>query len=419
MIIRKPWLLATALSLCLASIPSQALEGKVVDADTNAAIADAIVTLGNDVVRTDKDGHFKTQASADRVLARAPGYRATAIAASDFAKAGNVTQLHSFRPKALYLSAFTMAYAPKRTADMQLIQSTGLNAVVVDLKNDEGLVDYPTSVALASTIGARRVTTMHNLAATVAHLHEQQLYAIARIVVFKDRLVANTHPEWSVKMEDGSVYHDHEGSTWVDPFFQEHHDYVVALAVEAAQAGFDEIQFDYIRFPDARGLKFSQPNTESNRIGAITALLTQARTALIPYNVFLAADAFGYTSWNTDDTRIGQHLEDMLSVVDYLSLMLYPSGFQFGIPGYLDPVSHPYEIVHLSLDHAETRAKVPGIRFRPWLQNFRDYAFDHRSFGADEVAAQVRAADDSGTDGWMLWNPRNIYTYSPMQTSAK
>jgi len=164
-----------------------------------------------------------------------------------------------------------------------------------------------------------------------------------------------------------------------------------------------------VRFPDETGLVFSEPNTEANRVSAIVAFLTDAGRRLAPYNVFIAADVFGYTLWNLDDTDIGQRLEDLMRHVDYLSPTLYPSSFQFGIPRYAEPVAHPYEIVRLSLDNARRRTGLPPVRFRPWLQAFRDYAFDRREFGADEIAAQIRAAESFGAGGWMLWNPRNSY----------
>jgi hypothetical protein len=130
----------------------------------------------------------------------------------------------------------------------------------------------------------------------------------------------------------------------------------------------------------------------------------------VPYNVFVSIDIFGYVCWNPGDTRIGQQLERLAEVVDYISPMLYPSSFQFGIPGYRNPVQHPYEIVHRSLERALERTRVRPVRFRPWLQAFPDYAFGKRPFTGGEVRAQITAADDIGTNGWMLWNAHNRYS---------
>jgi hypothetical protein len=171
------------------------------------------------------------------------------------------------------------------------------------------------------------------------------------------------------------MWHDREELAWVDPFKKEVWDYNIDIAVEAAQHGFDEIQFDYVRFPDAIGLQFSMPNTEENRLKAISGFLTEARRRLVPYNVFLAADIFGYVCWNLSDTSIGQGIEDLAPLVDSLSPMLYPSGFRYGIPGYRIPVSHPHEIVYLSLKRAKERTRLPSIRFRPWLQAFKEIHF--------------------------------------------
>jgi hypothetical protein len=214
------------------------------------------------------------------------------------------------------------------------------------------------------------------------------------------------------------VFRDREGLAWTDPTRREVWDYNIAIAAEAARAGFDEIQFDYLRFPDSKQIRFSQPNTQETRTRAIMGFLDAARQRLLPYNVFLAVDVFGYVCWNVDDTHIGQRLEDIMPQVDYISPMLYPSGFQFGIPGYPNPVAHVYEVVRRSLDRVRERTHAPPVRVRPWLQAFKDYAFDHRDFGADEIRQQIRAAEEFGTDGWMLWNPRNVYSGHGLEPKA-
>jgi hypothetical protein len=152
------------------------------------------------------------------------------------------------------------------------------------------------------------------------------------------------------------------------------------------------------------------PNTQENRVKAISGFLMEARKRLLPYNIFLSADIFGYVCWNLNDTHIGQTLEDLTSHVDYLSPMLYPSGFQYGIPGYRIPVTHSYEIVYLSLKRAQERTRLPSVRFRPWLQAFRDYAFDKRHFEDKEIRDQINAVEKFGSHGWMLWNSQNIYS---------
>jgi len=215
-------------------------------------------------------------------------------------------------------------------------------------------------------------------------LKERGIYTIARIVVFKDNLLGAARPDLAIKTANGQLWRDREGLVWMDPSKKEVWDYNIAIAEEAARNGFDEIQFDYVRFPDQKGPIFDKANTEKNRVNAISGFLQEARKRLIPYNVFLAADIFGYVAWNQNDTYIGQRLDSIAASVDYLALMLYPSGFQFGIPGYTNPVEHPYEIIFRTLEKAQQRTGIPAVRFRPWLQGFRDYAFDKRNFFGTE-----------------------------------
>lgn len=296
-----------------------------------------------------------------------------------------------------------------RTAALRLLGTTELNAVVIDTKGDRGLICYPSDVLLARQCGAQQTMTAPNLAGLIRQLHEQGFYTIARQVVFKDDRLGRHAREWAVKRADGSVYVDREGLAWCDPMREEVQRYNIDLAEEAAWLGFDEVQFDYVRFPDSAGLVFRKPNTLVNRVDAIVGFLHEARRRLQPMHVALAADVFGYVLWNTNDTGIGQQLEQMLPAVDYLCPMLYPSSFQHGIPGIPNPVAEPQEIVLRSLRHALERTKVEPDRFRPWLQAFDDYAFDRRVFGRAAIRSQVDAAERCGTHGWMLWNPRNTY----------
>ncbi len=356
------------------------------------------------------DGRFHIDGSATDVKARAAGYRASAVPVGALSTSNGAIRLTRFEPKALYLTVYGIGSRSLREGALTLIRGGHANALVIDIKGDRGLVDYPSAVPLASATGARKLTTISDLPALVQSLHSSGIYAIARIVVFKDDPLANARPDLAVKLPNGRLYRDRERLAWTDPFRREVWDYNIAIAVEAARAGFDEIQFDYLRFPDsAQSLRLAKPANRASRVEAIAGFLAEARRRLIPYNVFLAADFFGYVCWNLDDTGIGQQLAEIAESADYLSPMLYPSGFQYGIPGYKNPVSHPYEIVRRTLDEARERLNIPAKRFRPWLQAFKDYAFDRRVFDSDEVAAQIKAARDFGANGWMLWNARNTY----------
>lgn len=387
---------------------AQACTGQVVDAANGKPLAGAVLTRGKDVLASGGDGHYAFPGSCASVAARAIGYRRASVMPPDGESAPTM-RLAAIRPKAVYLSFWGIGHPGLRQAALDLIGQTELNALVIDMKGDRGGVPYPTKVALAETIGARKTTTVADMGKLIAQLKEKNVYLIARIVVFKDDPLANSHPEWSVRTATGALFRDREGLAWIDPSRRESWNYSLDLAVEAARLGFDEIQFDYVRFPDTPGLVFSLPNTEENRVATIAAFLATARSRLLPYNVFLAADIFGYVFWNTNDTFIGQKLEVLVKHLDYLAPMLYPSGFKFGIPGYANPVANPYEIVHLTLKRGIERSGISPLRLRPWIQGFRDYAFDRRPFGGAEIRKQIEAAEKIGTDGWMLWNPRNAY----------
>ena len=292
------------------------------------------------------------------------------------AQSGQVA-LAPVRPKALYLSFYGIGSTKLRETALDLISRTELNAVVIDVKGDRGMVAFKSSVPLAEQAGAQSVITMGDARATLARLHQQHLYAIARIVVFKDDPLATARPELAVKRANGALFRDREKLAWTDPFNHQVWDHNIAIAIEAASLGFDEIQFDYVRFPDAPGLRFSHPTDMKSRIAAISGFLGEARRRLTPYNVYVAVDIFGYVSWNLDDTHMGQRLEELSPAVDYISPMLYPSCFQFGIPSYRIPVQHPYEIVFfVAAERARAQrysgdslapvvAGFPGLRVRP------------------------------------------------------
>jgi hypothetical protein len=393
--------------------------GKVVDYYTQLPVKNAIVTSDTEVAVTDEKGNFTTWASSSKVGVRAAGYlRAEQSLPSVLFPSPVQINLVPFTPKALYLTVYGIGSRSIRESALKLINETELNSLVIDVKGDRGIIPYRSSIALAAEVGAQKVITVRDMRGIVKSLKEKGIYLIARIVVFKDDPLALAHPELAVKTQGGAIWRDREGLVWVDPSRKEVWDYNISIAEEAARYGFDEIQFDYVRFPDAKGLVFSVPNTEEERVRAIAGFLEEARKRLRQYNVFLTADIFGYVLWNLNDTMIGQRLEDVVSVLEYMCPMLYPSGFQFGIPGYRNPVAHPHEIVYLSLKRARERTNVSSVRFRPWLQAFRDYSFDRRPFTGREIRDQIEAAEKFGSHGWMLWNPRNVYSDEGLRKRA-
>jgi len=385
--------------------------GKVVDFFTKKPVTGAFITVNQYGVLTGQNGSFAVNTELNKLAVRAPGYRRNEqIIRAPLNSISYEIKLIPFTPKGLYLSFFGIGDRGLRGSAINLIQETELNTLVIDVKGDKGMIPYKSSIPLAAEVGAQRITTVREMADLMRSLKEKGIYTIARIVVFKDNPLAMARPDWAVKTQNGEIWRDRENLSWVDPFNKEVWDYNINIAIEAAKYGFDEIQFDYVRFPDALGLRFSMPNTEENRVKAITGFFMEARRRLIPHNVFLSADIFGYVCWNRNDTDIGQRLEDLAPHLDYICPMLYPSGFQYGIPGYRNPVANSYEIIYLSLKRAQERTGLPSYRFRPWLQAFRDYAFDRRYFNDKEILGEVKAAEGFGSHGWMLWNPRNNYS---------
>jgi hypothetical protein len=389
--------------------------GLVVDATTHKPIANAWVTADGVVSKTNVNGEFRLKTKTNFVDLRAAGYgRLHAPVEPEMHCA-----LSPLKVRGLYMSFWAVSSQTMRGQIYETLAKAHLNGVVIDVKGDMGLVAFRTSIPMVAKTGANRVITIPDAPALIADLHKRGLYAIARIVTFKDSPLALARPDLAVRAADGSLFSDNEKLHWTDPFSQVAWDYNIRIAVEAAKAGFDEIQFDYVRFPDRPGLRFSKETNAANRVEAITGFLGEAQKALNPYNVFLSADNFGYVAWNEGDTGIGQVYSEVGKVVDYISPMLYPSGFKFGIPGVRNPMSDPYRIVYASLEKAKARTGFSGVVFRPWLQAFSDYAFDHRAFGKTELREQIKAAEDAGSEGWLLWEPRNRYQTEALAEIAR
>ena len=315
--------------------------------------------------------------------------------------------------QAVYLSYYGVGNAVIRGQILDLLEHTELNAIVIDVKGDRGFIPYATSVDLAVAAGARGPVRGDGFEAMLQRLKARGVYTIARIVVFKDDILARHRPGWAlIDSRTGRPWVDREALAWIDPFKEDAWDYTLQLAAEAAAKGFDEIQFDYLRFPSDGSLgtiQYSASSTQATRTRAIGRFLAAARQR-VGNRVRLAVDIFGYTAFNETDTNIGQRIEDLAPLVDVLCPMAYPSAYHAGIPGFRNPVAHPYEVVAETVRRTRARSREARVSVRPWIQDFRDYAFDRRPFGPHEIRAQIRAARDAGASGWMLWNPGGHYT---------
>jgi hypothetical protein len=391
--------------------------GRVLDPERKP-LEGASVVAGGAEHRTDTEGAFGIHGVpvSAPLLVKMPGFEKAVV---EPRKGAVEVVLKPRVVKAAYLTYFGVGDRGIRNRVLDLAARTELNAVVIDVKGDRGWIVYRTEIAEALAAGAQGPATLRDFDGLMADLKARGVYTIARIVTFKDNVLATARPELAViDTRTGRPWTDNERLAWVDPFREEVWDYNLAIAREAVRRGFDEVQFDYVRFPTDGRLtlaRYARPNTRETRLPAIAGFLERARRELGPLGAFVAADVFGYTAFNENDTDIGQRIEELVPHLDFVSPMVYPSGYHRGIPGYRNPVEHPYEVVHESVRLIRKRAAHAPVRVRPWLQDFRDYAFDRRVFGVPEIRAQIKGADDAGAVGFMLWNPRNDYTAAALR----
>jgi hypothetical protein len=299
---------------------------------------------------------------------------------------------------------------------VELIDRTELNAIVVDVKSDRGWLAYASDVPEAQRSGAYKSVVM-DINAFLALCRERNIYTIARLVLFKDPSLAAAYPEWAVHTDDDQVWTDSEGSAWGDPFRTEVQDYNIAIAKEVAALGFDELQFDYLRFPSDGAVdqvRYVEGSTAESRSETIAAFCARLRAELDSYAVVISADVFGLTVWVSpeEDMGIGQRVVDVAPHVDYISPMLYPATFVSGNLGYQDPLQHPYEVIYRSCVELDKRIQthVPSsaevAKVRPWLQH---YSANGVVYGVEEMHLQKQAAADAQTHGWMFWNAAGKY----------
>ncbi|HEX9885661.1 MAG TPA: putative glycoside hydrolase, partial [Longimicrobiales bacterium] len=315
------------------------------------------------------------------------------------------------RVRGIYLNAWTAGSERRLEALLDLARKTEVNSFVIDIKDASGYVSHSTAVTMARDIGATGEIRIRDLNGLLARLAEEDVYPIARIVIVKDPILVAARPDLAVRDTAGGVWVDSNDIRWLNPHDRVVWSYHLDLAREVALLGFPEIQFDYVRFPDA-------PSTDLDRAhypGAgdrsapetIRAFFEYAREYLSDLDVVLTADVFGVTT-SSRDVGIGQVWERFIDVVDVALPMVYPSHYWSGSFGIEDPNAHPYEIVYRALDDARRRSEaMPGAgTTRPWLQAF---SLGEPPYGAPEVRAQIQAGYDVGMEEWFLWSPASRY----------
>jgi hypothetical protein len=340
--------------------------------------------------------------------------------------------------KGIYMTACVAATPRIRDPLVKLIQETELNSIVIDIKSYDGHVSFvPEADALKGAAGGCLVPDMKDF---IKSLHDKGIYVIGRMATFQDALMVKQRPDLAVKKRTATstVWRDYKGIPWIDAGAKEHWAYTVALAREAYDIGFDEINFDYIRFPadgDMEDISYPWAGAQK-KSDVMRSFYQYLHNELSPSGAVISADLFGMTTTNNDDLGIGQILENALPNFDYIAPMVYPSHYPQSFMNLGNPNEHVYEVVKISMDTAVARAvatstviAIPDSRIgtstpalyskpsfdkkklRPWLQD-NNYPVPYTP---EMVRAQIQATYDAGLDSWMLWNAGNRYTRSALE----
>ena len=381
-------------------------DGIIVDKKTKKTLANVTVSDSYHSIKSDNNGSFRIDSKERLYHVKAYGYRPLSFTSDN--NVSTIT-LEPINVKALYLTywgASNNSGTLKKI--LKIIDNTEVNSVVMDVKNEYGSTSFFTSFKQANSYGAHKTRTNRNIQKFMQTMKKHHIYTIARIVVFKDELQAANNTEYALKKkETGKIWRNADNMAWVDPYDVRSHKYSIRMAQEAAKVGFDEINFDYIRFPAKKGLLFSQVNNQKNRVKAIGKFIDRAQNSLRKYGVFISVNTYGNICWSKDDNGIGQTVSALAKHADYLAPMLYPSGFSSGSFHFKYPAEHPYAVVRRSISNIKDR--IDTKRIRPWIQYFRDYTKAHRLYKKFEVNEQIRAANDMNTSGWMVWSPSSKY----------
>jgi hypothetical protein len=312
----------------------------------------------------------------------------------------------------------TMVNQEKIKPLIELINQSELNAMVIDVKTDSGHLTYQSNRQSVKKFHTVKKTN-NSLKSVLGQLKEQKIYTIARVVTFKDPHLAGKKTEWAMHTHSGGLWRDGQGVSWVDPYNTEVWDYNIEIANEAAELGFDEIQFDYIRFPDSvkklnQEVEFSNPNQWS-KAEVVEQFLKRAHSQ-INHDIFISADVFGLTTTTKDDMGIGQQWGKIVQNVDYVSPMVYPSHYSSGMYGINHPDLEPYDLIKQAMTDAlekNNKMKKQGIKtaeIRPWLQSFTaSWIEPHQQYGPQEIKNQIKAAKELGVEQYLLWNPLGKY----------
>jgi hypothetical protein len=319
--------------------------------------------------------------------------------------------------KGVYVTAYS-AGGERMASLLNLMDQTELNAMVIDVKDDLGNITFKTDNPTLQKLGSPQpyIKDIHKLMTT---LSEHKIYPIARIVVFKDSVLAKKHPEFSYVQKDGTLWHNKNNDKFVNPYRKEVWDYNVEIAKEAAKLGFKEIQFDYVRFPEgfekkADALTFTK--NKLSRVDIVAGFVEYAKKELAPLGVRVSVDIFGYAASVPAAEGIGQDFVKISNAVNVISPMIYPSHYSTGWFKQKDPDRAPYATIKGAMDDTHKKLDPLGDAkpiIRPWIQDFTASWLGkghYTKYGAAEVQAQIKALNDSGVQEFLLWNAGNKYS---------
>ncbi len=386
------------------------LDLTVTDAATGKPISNTLIYLGNNIYPTNAQGafHLDNVPAKGTLTFKAPGYRKLQADVNGLSR--REVKLSRFVVKGIHIP---FGATPEHVrANIDLVIKTELNAIVIDVKSEKGRLAWDSQVPLAKEIQAPYLKGIE-LGEVVDRCRANKIYCIARMPVFQDTLLATARPTLAMRFPNGTLFTEEGGSAWTNPTSPQVWDYNIALAKEVVALGFDEIQFDYIRFPGhATALYTGAAATEEGRIAAITGFLARAQKELRPSGVFLSADVFGLTTATDDEQYTGQRLRDLGPYLDYISPMVYPDVWAdaayllargLGIPNCEQAIKCPYEVIYNSTKRAAE--KTTGALIRPWLQAYSGRG----NFGTAQYRQQKKAAEDVGGWGWLFWSGPGIY----------
>lgn len=309
--------------------------------------------------------------------------------------------------KGLYITAYSAGSEKKMQSIIDLILATELNAIVVDIKDYSGLVLYDSQVLLVNELGLKD-NRIGDVEALIQKLHDNDIYVIARQTIFQDPILAEKKSEWAIKSKStGDLWRDHKGLAWVDPTKREIWEYNLLIAKEAIDLGFDEINFDYVRFPSDGNMKdVVYTNGDKERYEVMGEFYHFLNRKLSHEPAYISLDLFGFVMERHDGMSIGQRLYDSVDEVDYICPMMYPSHYPSGHLGFENPAEHPREVFESGMKKGQPYFENRRAKSRPWIQAFNIGAI----YDAQKIRDQIEVIERYTDGGWLLWNAANRYS---------